>query len=94
MPMVINAFTAGHEDSSQHWGWSVLHNCTAVYSQCCRAFLLFAGMYGLGTLVFVSLASGKVKIECFVSLPCSSHTSLACPPVCLCPTAKYMLVCL
>ena len=46
MPLVITAFTTGHEDSSVHWGY---------------AFWVFAGLYGLGTIVFVSLAQIDIQ---------------------------------
>ena len=46
MPLVITAFTADHESSSTHWGY---------------AFWIFAGLYGVGTVVFVTLARIDVQ---------------------------------
>ena len=46
MPLVINAFTSGHEDSSKHWGY---------------VFWIFAGLYGIGTIVFVLFAQIEVQ---------------------------------
>ena len=48
MPLVITAFTKGHESSSVHWGY---------------AFWIFAGLYGIGTIIFVTLA--KIEIQPF-----------------------------
>jgi nitrate/nitrite transporter NarK len=46
MPLVITAFTKGHEGSSVHWGY---------------AFWIFGGLYGVGTVIFVTLARGDVQ---------------------------------
>ena len=46
MPLVITGFTKGHEDSSVRWGY---------------AFWIFAGLYGLGTIIFVTFARGGIQ---------------------------------
>ena len=48
MPLVITALTKGHEDSSIHWGY---------------AFWICAGLYGIGTVICLTL--GKIEVQEF-----------------------------
>ena len=48
MPLVIPALTKDHEDSSIHWGY---------------AFWICAGLYGIGTVIFVTL--GEIEVQEF-----------------------------
>ena len=64
MPLVITAFTKGHEDSSASWGY---------------AFWIFAGLYGIGTMIFVTFAKGEVQEFNFKDYEISNGSSKAVP---------------